>query len=61
MEKVEPTLIKTWAELKECKSETHILEIDVRGCNGWIRPKNEPKGKRDYLKDKSSNKFCPPS
>ncbi len=32
-------LIKTWDELKECTSETHVLEIDD-GC-GWIHPKKE--------------------
>ena len=32
-------LIKTWDELKECTSETHILEIDVEGGNGWVHPK----------------------
>lgn len=32
-----PKLIKTWDELKECKSETHILEIEE--YNGWIVPK----------------------
>jgi hypothetical protein len=36
----EPKLIKTWAELKECTSETHVLEISAEGGNGWIRPKN---------------------
>ncbi len=43
---VERKLIKTWAELKECTSETHILEIED-GC-GWIHPKegyfNMPNG-----------------
>ena len=29
-----PKLIKNWDELKECKSDTHILEIED-GC-GWI-------------------------
>ena len=32
-------LISTWKELAECTSETHILEIDVKGGNGWILPK----------------------
>jgi predicted Zn-ribbon and HTH transcriptional regulator len=32
-------LIKTWDELKEEKSDTHILEIE--DCCGWIRPKVE--------------------
>jgi cystathionine beta-lyase/cystathionine gamma-synthase len=31
-----PKLIKTWDELKECKSDTHILEIEH--CCGWIHP-----------------------
>lgn len=35
----EPKLIKTWAELKECTSETHALEIG--DCCGWIHPKKE--------------------
>ena len=34
-----PKLIKTWDELKECKSDTHILQID--DYSGWIRPKND--------------------
>lgn len=37
--KEEPKLIKDWAELKECTSPTHELEIDVEGGNGWIRRK----------------------
>ena len=32
-----PKLIKSWDELKECTSETHVLEIG--DCNGWIEPK----------------------
>lgn len=33
--------IKNWEELKEVKSPTHILEIDLKyGC-GWIRTKDE--------------------
>jgi effector-binding domain-containing protein len=43
-QKEQPKLIKTWAELKECKSETHILEID--DCCGWIRKKDG--GEDDY-------------
>jgi hypothetical protein len=34
-----PKLIKTWKELKECKSDTHVLEIE--DCCGWIRPKKD--------------------
>ena len=37
-------LIKDWAELaKVPASKTHFLEIDVEGCNGWIKNK-ENKG-----------------
>lgn len=32
-------LIKTWDELKDCKSDTHYLQ--VMGCCGWITPKND--------------------
>lgn len=35
----EPKLISSWEELKECTSETHILEIDLRYCCGWVKPK----------------------
>lgn len=34
-----PRLIKDWEELKDCTSETHILEID--DCCGWVHPKND--------------------
>lgn len=37
--------IETWEELAEEKSPTHILEIDLESCNGWIKPKEE---KEDY-------------
>ena len=37
--KPSPKFIKTWEELKACTSETHTLEIDVEGGNGWIYPK----------------------
>lgn len=40
-------LIFTWAELSACISETHTLDIDLKGCNGWILPKE--KGKSYYL------------
>ena len=36
-----PTYVETWEELSKVKSETHILEIDVEGCNGWIHPKED--------------------
>jgi hypothetical protein len=38
MNKEKPKLIKTWDELKKCRSETHYLEIED-GC-GWVHPKN---------------------
>jgi hypothetical protein len=44
----EPKLIKSWDELKECISETHILEIDVDGCNGWITHKNSNENYINY-------------
>lgn len=47
----EPTIIETWAELKECISETHELEIDVRGCSGFIRRKNSRDVNKDYFKN----------
>ena len=34
-------LINSWEELSKEKSDTHYLEIDVDGCNGWINPKVE--------------------
>jgi hypothetical protein len=34
-----PKLIKDWDELKDCKSDTHILEIN--GYSGWIHPKKD--------------------
>jgi hypothetical protein len=36
-------LISTWEELAECKSETHKLDINVEGGNGWITPKKRTK------------------
>lgn len=41
----EPVLIKTWEELKDLKSDTHYLDIDLNMCNGWILPRYE---KQDY-------------
>jgi hypothetical protein len=34
-----PKYIKDWNELKEEKSETHTLKIDVESGNGWIHKK----------------------
>jgi hypothetical protein len=36
-----PKLVKTWDELAECISETHVLDIDIHGCSGWIRGKDD--------------------
>lgn len=38
--------IKDWEELAKINNEskTHILEVDVRGCNAWLWAKDE----RDY-------------
>lgn len=44
-----PRLISTWAELKECTSETHILKINVSSGCGWIEPKFPKDG--DYVRD----------
>lgn len=37
--KPEPKLIKTWKELAQCTSESHILEINLDYGHGWIIPK----------------------
>lgn len=47
----EPKLIRTWNELKDCISNTHILEIDVDMCSGWIRPKNSDGNTGNYFAD----------
>lgn len=32
-----PKLIQTWQELAEVpESATHYLDINVKGCNGWV-------------------------
>jgi hypothetical protein len=41
-------LISTWEELAECKSETHTLKIDIKGCNGWILPKKTNGWRHEY-------------
>lgn len=35
-------LIKDWKELSEIpnESDTHILEVNLDECNGWLRAKN---------------------
>lgn len=47
----EPKMISTWAELKDCESETHILDIDLDMCSGWIRPKNSHEDQLNYFKN----------
>ena len=47
-------LIKDWEELSKIPNEspTHILEVDVEGCNAWLHAK-DPKPynrKDDYIK-----------
>lgn len=39
--------IESWEELSKEKSPTHILKINLDGCNGWIEPK-EPKDENSY-------------
>lgn len=34
-------IVKTWEELSQLvQSDTHYLDIDVKGCNGWVVAKN---------------------
>lgn len=41
--------IDSWEELSKCKSDTHILDIDLHyGC-GWILPKNRKDSDKFYL------------
>lgn len=46
----EPKLIRTWEELSKCESETHILDINVDMCCGWIRSKKVTEVGKDYFK-----------
>ena len=44
--------IESWEELREIKSPTHDLEIDLEGGCGWISPKESDKDSwegRHYL------------
>ena len=42
--------VRHWSDLAEVpESETHRLEIDVEGCNGWIHDKRDPKAFGHYL------------
>jgi len=40
MNKQPRKLIRTWEELSKCESETHVLEIEVDMCRGWIKRKD---------------------
>lgn len=47
----EPMLVSTWEELQDCKSDTHVLKIDLRyGC-GWIKPKVKSTSNEEYYKN----------
>ena len=42
--------VRHWADLAEVpESETHRLEIDVEGCNGWIHRKDGKEYMGKYL------------
>lgn len=45
------TFIRDWKELSEIpnESKTHILEVDINRCCGWLKAKN----KKPYSKKKS--------
>lgn len=43
-----PVVIKTWEELSECQSETHVLKIDTENGSGWIYNKEDDED-RHYL------------
>ena len=47
-------LIKDWEELSKIPNEssTHILEVDVEGCNAWLHAKDSKPYNRkdDYIK-----------
>lgn len=45
-----PRLVRHWEDLAALpESETHRLEIDVEGCNGWIKDKRDPNAHWLYL------------
>lgn len=44
MDTCKPKYIRTWEELSEQESPTHILNIDIDGCNGWVIPKDNKEG-----------------
>lgn len=46
----QPRFIEDWKELAQVPdSETHRLEIDVEGCNGWIKEKGNEGALGNYL------------
>jgi hypothetical protein len=43
-------LVRHWADLAQVpESETHRLEIDVQGCNGWIHRRDGKEFMGKYL------------
>lgn len=48
----EPTLISSWSELKECESDTHVIDVDIHGGSGWIRPKDKSIKYEEQYKNK---------
>lgn len=34
-------LIEDWAGLVGLENDNYYLDIDLHGCNGWVRPKHE--------------------
>jgi hypothetical protein len=55
----EPMYIKDWRELKEVTSLTHVLDIDVKGGNGWICSRDKEVSDCHYLSTHTFyNGFC---
>ncbi|KOP29496.1 hypothetical protein ADM98_11535 [Exiguobacterium sp. BMC-KP] len=51
------TLVKSWEELNQCKSDTHYLKIDLdMGC-GWVKSKTDAED-RLYLSTHSFYGSC---
>lgn len=47
----EPKLVSTWEELTGCKSDTHVLVIDLDGGSGWVRPKDKSIQHEEHYKN----------
>lgn len=47
----ETQLISTWEELSKCESDTHVIEVDLRYGNGWVRPKDRSIRYEEYFKN----------